>query len=103
MSVLASPLYLRQGKYIETVVDIGPYRGVAGTMWSIVREEGGSSSQESVAGTGGASAAKKMKKAEGKGQGIKGLWRGWRVGMWGLAGIWGAAAMGGAGSSGGEF
>ena len=36
-----------------------------------------------------------------KGQGIRGLWRGWRVGFWGLVGVWGAAALGGAG--GGEF
>ena len=27
-----------------------------------------------------------------------GLWRGWRVGFWGLVGVWGAAACGGGGA-----
>ncbi len=36
-----------------------------------------------------------------KGQGIQGLWRGWRVGMWGLVGMWGANAFG-AGAGGGN-
>lgn len=30
-----------------------------------------------------------------KGQGIEGLYRGWRVGMWGLVGVWGASYIGG--------
>ena len=30
-----------------------------------------------------------------------GLWRGWRVGFWGLVGVWGAAACGGGGGGGG--
>ncbi|RDW88319.1 hypothetical protein BP6252_00351 [Coleophoma cylindrospora] len=102
MSVLASPEYRIQNKSPETIVDIGPYRGVIGTMWSIVREEGGSSGQESVVGTGGARASRKTKKAEKRGQGFEGLWRGWRVGMWGLVGMWSAAALGGSGN-GGEF
>ncbi len=76
------------------MVEIGPYRGVLGTMWSIVREEG-ISRQETAAGT--------KKKVERKGQGIEGLWRGWRVGMWALVGVWGARALGGGGNSGGEF
>ncbi|TVY34805.1 Mitochondrial fusion and transport protein [Lachnellula subtilissima] len=95
MAVLATPLYQSEdGKRLETIVDIGPYHGVLGTMWSIVREEGRSSSVASV---------KKGKKAETKGQGVEGLWRGWRVGMWGLAGMWGARALGGSGANGGEF
>ncbi|KAL3422862.1 hypothetical protein PVAG01_04609 [Phlyctema vagabunda] len=103
MAVLASPEYRTSSNGLETVVDIGPYRGLFGTMWSIVREEGGSSGQEAVLGTGGARAVRKTKKAERKGQGMEGLWRGWRVGMWGLVGMWGAAAMGSSGSNGGEF
>jgi fusion and transport protein UGO1 len=102
LAVLASPNYTVQGKQLETIVDVGPYRGVVGTMWSVVREEGGSSVQATTKSTGGA-ASRKAKKAESKGQGVEGLWRGWRVGMWGLVGMWGAAAMGGAGGSGGEF
>ena len=33
-----------------------------------------------------------------------GLWRGWRVGFWGLVGVWGAVACGGgSGGAGVEF
>ncbi|TVY42245.1 Mitochondrial fusion and transport protein [Lachnellula occidentalis] len=95
MAVLATPPYQSEdGKRLETIVDIGPYHGVLGTMWSIVREEGGSSNLASM---------KRGKMAETKGQGVEGLWRGWRVGMWGLAGMWGARALGGSGANGGEF
>jgi fusion and transport protein UGO1 len=85
----------------KTIVEPGPYRGVLGSMWFIAREEG-----ITIAGPNAAKAA--SAKAMGferpsrmrKGQGVHGLWRGWRVGVWGLVGIWGAAAMGGGG---GEF
>lgn len=85
----------------KTIVEPGPYRGVLGSMWFIAREEG-----ITIAGPNPAKAA--SAKAMGferpsrmrKGQGVHGLWRGWRVGVWGLVGIWGAAAMGGGG---GEF
>lgn len=98
MSILASPSYRVQGgKDLEPMVDIGPYKGVIGTMWSIVREEG-TSSREIAVGS-----KKKGKKVEHRGQGIEGLWRGWRVGMWALVGVWGARAMSGGGNSGGEF
>lgn len=49
--------------------------------------------------------AKKFKgkpRKEQKGQGLPGLWRGWRVGMWGLVGMWTSRALNG-GASGGEF
>ncbi|KAF2203773.1 mitochondrial carrier [Delitschia confertaspora ATCC 74209] len=90
----------------KTIVDPGPYKGVFGTMWFIVREEGMQITGPSVATS---AAAKPGYKAPGfasrarvrKGQGVHGLWRGWRVGFWGLVGVWGAAALGG--SSGGEF
>jgi fusion and transport protein UGO1 len=96
MAVLTSSSYrVQSGKEVETMVEVGPYKGVLGTMWSIVREEGTSSQEIAVRG-------KKGKKVEKKGQGIEGLWRGWRVGMWGLVGVWGARAMGG-GGNGGEF
>lgn len=93
MSVLKSPLYTPQGT-LDTIVDVGPYRGVVGTMWNIVREEGETKPVATASG---------KTKPPTKGQGVEGLWRGWRVGMWGLVGIWGAAALGGAGGSGGEF
>lgn len=104
MSVLMSPAYCEEdGKQLETTVEPGTYNGVLGTMWSIVKEEGVPASKETVAGIPGTRSLKKGKRAEKKGQGIEGLWRGWRVGMWGLVGIWGARAMGGSGGSAGEF
>ncbi|KAI9807188.1 MAG: hypothetical protein M1825_005906 [Sarcosagium campestre] len=60
---------------VDTIVDVGRWHGAGGTMWSIMSTEG---------------------------QGVQGLIRGWRVGMWGLVGVWGAAALGG-GATGGEF
>lgn len=103
MAVLSSPPYRHHGqKELDTIVDIGPYRGVVGTVWSIVREEG-TSTREIYIGTGEVKVAKKLKKVERKGQGIEGLWRGWRVGMWGLAGNWVAKSLAGTGDAGGEF
>lgn len=98
MTVLTTGQYqLQGGKEWEPIVEVGPYKGTMGTIWSIVREEG-TSSQEVTVGS-----KKKSKIVERKGQGIEGLWRGWRVGMWGLVGVWSARAMGGGGGSGGEF
>lgn len=85
----------------DTVVEVGAYKGVIGTMWHIVREEGGG--QNLSSGTGGALAVERAGAARRKGQGVEGLWRGWRVGMWGLVGVWGAAALGSSGGKGGEF
>jgi len=87
-----------------TVVDVGEYRGMVGTMWWVVREEGStstpvSSSPAAIAGAVRNAAAPGVKVR--KGQGVQGLWRGWRVGFWGLVGVWGAAALGQGG--GGEF
>jgi mitochondrial fusion and transport protein UGO1 len=102
MSVLASEEYSTAGnESLRTMVEIGPYRGVIGTMWSIVREEG-SPNQETLVGATGKS-AKGRKKAGRKGQGVEGLWRGWRVGMWGLVGVCGTRALGGDRNCGGEF
>ncbi|KAF2793828.1 hypothetical protein K505DRAFT_325210 [Melanomma pulvis-pyrius CBS 109.77] len=111
----------------KTIVEPGPYKGLFGTIWFIVRDEGVSiigpgallagagttSAASTVPGTPGTpftpiTPAKQVAKTPGfsartrvrKGQGIHGLWRGWRVGFWGLVGVWGAAALGGGG---GEF
>ncbi|PQE06990.1 Mitochondrial carrier domain protein [Rutstroemia sp. NJR-2017a BBW] len=102
VAVLTSPQYTEDSE-LKTVVDVGPYNGVVGTMWSIAREEGGSTDQESVSKTGGAKTVKKVKRVQRKGQGMDGLWRGWRVGVWGLVGMYGSRAMSGAGSGESEF
>lgn len=97
-----------QGWETHTIAEVGPYNGLIGTMLHIVNEEGERSGREKlVKGTAGAPALKAGKMGAGaqrkKGQGVEGLWRGWRVGMWGLVGVWGAATLGGVGSKGGEF
>jgi fusion and transport protein UGO1 len=85
----------------RTIVEPGQYRGVLGTMWYIARDEGitivsPNAAKAASAKSMGFERPSRMR----KGQGVHGLWRGWRVGVWGLVGIWGAAAMGGGG---GEF
>lgn len=105
----------------RTIVEPGPYKGLFGTIWYIVRDEGVSiigpgalmagaisgKGVQSLPGTPGSQPSHGAKPSAfaartriRKGQGMHGLWRGWRVGFWGLVGVWGAAALGG---SGGEF
>ncbi|KAF2648889.1 mitochondrial carrier [Lophiostoma macrostomum CBS 122681] len=91
----------------KTIIEPGPYKGLFGTMWFIIREEG-----VQLVGPGTATSTPGQSRSQSrtpgfssrtrtrKGQGIHGLWRGWRVGFWGLVGVWGAAALGGGG---GEF
>lgn len=86
-----------KGKEMQTIVEIGPYRGLFGTLRSIVYEEGERGPPtELVKGTAAAPAMKVGKvgqeRKKRKGQGFEGLWRGWRVGMWGLLGVWGVAS-----------
>ncbi len=79
-------------KIIDTIVPVPQtYRGIIPSMWSIVKEEGTSVSRaEKAVAVMGRSARRPR-----KGQGIEGLYRGWRVGMWGLVGVWGASYIGG--------
>ncbi|KAL8969377.1 MAG: hypothetical protein Q9197_004371 [Variospora fuerteventurae] len=94
-----------KGQEVQTVVEVGPYKGLIGTMRSIVYEEGERSIQSNSATANAAARAGRPAREpqRRKGQGSEGLWRGWRVGMWGLIGVWGAATLGGVGSKGGEF
>jgi len=94
--------------HIQTIVEVGPYKGLLGTMLHIVYEEGERGGHtDMVKGTGGAPALRVDSVGKDsqrrKGQGVEGLFRGWRVGMWGLVGVWGAATLGGVGGKGGEF
>jgi len=100
MAVLESSPYKLEGdKELESTVKLGEYRGVVGTMWLIAREEGVRESPLAKGRKGKGKAEKEL-----KGQGIQGLWRGWRVGMWGLVGMWTSRALsGGSGENGGEF
>jgi len=107
---IKSPVYGMENedpstRCFRTIVEPGPYKGVLGTMWFIVRDEG-----VQVTGPGAAKVSSQQDQDQiaafssrariRKGQGVHGLWRGWRVGFWGLVGVWGAAALGGGG---GEF
>ncbi|KAI4121733.1 MAG: hypothetical protein LQ338_006201 [Usnochroma carphineum] len=94
-----------KGREMQTVVEIGPYKGLIGTMRSIINEEGERGVKLGPAKTNApARAGRPLREPQRrKGQGLEGLWRGWRVGMWGLIGVWGAATFGGVGSKGGEF
>jgi mitochondrial fusion and transport protein UGO1 len=71
---------------VETLIPVAEtYRGIVPTMWDIVRYEGAPQQ-------GGRERAGK------RGQGIEGLFRGWRVGLWGLVGVWTVGALGARGS-----
>jgi mitochondrial fusion and transport protein UGO1 len=76
----------------RTIVPVGSYRGIVGTMVAIVYEEG--FREHSV------HARNQLEKRVKRGQGMKGLWRGWRVGFWALVGMWTAMSLGGSGSGG---
>ncbi|KAL2269011.1 hypothetical protein VTJ83DRAFT_3857 [Remersonia thermophila] len=106
---------------LETIVPLGRYRGLFGTMYSIVNEEGSHAVPHppraaAPAKTAGSSAGRKGKGAGAdrgadragvaetvyrRGQGWDGLWRGWKVSWWGLVGLWAAGVVGGGGD--GEF
>ncbi|PGH07341.1 hypothetical protein GX51_01885 [Blastomyces parvus] len=94
---------------VETIVPTPQsYRGIIGTMWTIVYEEGtnphaleleevyarhgAKSSQSSAQGTAASQRAQKQR----QGQGVQGLYRGWRLGMWALVGVWGSGILGSA-------
>lgn len=84
---------------VETIVPTPrTYRGIVGTMWHIVHEEGVSSTPsdaERARQVLGKPAAQRQMQKRKQGQGIQGLYRGWRIGMWGIAGIWGSSLLGG--------
>lgn len=95
-------------KDLQPIVEAGSYNGMLGTLHRIVYEEG---DRELSPERTKFSAEERdprlsrpvMQKHRRKGQGFEGLWRGWRVGLWGLVGVWGAATLGGVGGTGGEF
>ncbi|KAJ5223774.1 Mitochondrial fusion protein (Ugo1) [Penicillium chermesinum] len=83
---------------VETIVPTPrTYRGIIGTMWHIVHEEGvsGTSDTERAHQILGRAPPERRQAKRRQGQGVQGLYRGWRMGMWGIAGIWGASLLGG--------
>ncbi|KAJ2896689.1 uncharacterized protein MKZ38_005289 [Zalerion maritima] len=86
---------------MQTIVHPGKYNGVFGTMYSITSEEGSRPNT--------AKPLPKGKKKRGivesiyrRGQGMEGLWRGWKVSWWGLVGLWTASLVSGSPGQ-GEF
>ncbi|KAK5093284.1 hypothetical protein LTR70_005000 [Exophiala xenobiotica] len=88
----APPASQSKRKAIKTIVQVPQaYRGVLPTIWGIMRDEGYSESQRDRT----AALMGKAPRRKRKGQGFEGLYRGWRVGLWGLVGIWGTSFVGG--------
>jgi len=116
VAILNTPAYLRAIEPVgnaratdppaisemDTVVPLGKYNGMLGTMYTIVSEEGFRPTTvpppagKVVAKKGKAKAAETVYR---RGQGLPGLWRGWKVSWWGLVGLWtaGVASVGGDG------
>ncbi|KIW68350.1 hypothetical protein PV04_04303 [Phialophora macrospora] len=86
------PTAASKRKAITTIVPVPQsYRGIFPTIWSITREEGFSETRKDKA----AALMGKAPRRKRKGQGVEGLYRGWRVGFWGLIGVWGTSFVGG--------
>ena len=89
---LSPPSSSSKRKAVATIVTVPQsYRGVIPTIWGIMREEGYSESAKDKT----AALMGKAPRRKRKGQGIEGLYRGWRVGLWGLVGVWGTSFVGG--------
>ena len=89
---LSPPSSSSRRKAVTTIVPVPQsYRGVIPTLWGIMREEGYSESAKDKT----AALMGKAPRRKRKGQGIEGLYRGWRVGLWGLVGVWGTSFVGG--------
>ena len=87
---------------VETIVPLGPYKGLLGTMRHITREEGTrDAAHESAVARKGKARGKIPPGTIQQGQGLAGLWRGWKVNWWGLVGLWAAGIVGNGGE--GEF
>lgn len=106
MAVLSGQAYVRafsaKGLGMDTIVPVGRYNGVFGTLYHIASEEGTREVPPKRAGAKrGRPGARALQPTLKKGQGLEGLWRGWKVNWWGLVGLWTASVVGNGGE--GEF
>lgn len=106
MAVLSGKDYLRalggKEQKMETIVPVGKFDGVLGTIAHIASEEGSREVlSKPIATKKGKGKAKTALPVYKKGQGMDGLWRGWKVSWWGLVGLWMAGVFGNGGE--GEF
>jgi fusion and transport protein UGO1 len=90
----------------RTIVPVGPYKGIVGSIYHIIYEEG-QRVPASLPGPPSTPSSRAGKAVDSRlvkprrGQGPSGLWRGYRVGLAGVFGAWTALGIGG--QSGGEF
>ncbi|KYK61566.1 mitochondrial fusion protein [Drechmeria coniospora] len=105
MAVLSGKDYVRalegNEQTMDTVVPIGRYNGVIGTMYHITSQEGTRETTKQPATKKGKAYSKATRPTHRRGQGLEGLWRGWKVNWWGLVGLWTASVVGNGGE--GEF
>ncbi|OAA40033.1 Mitochondrial carrier domain protein [Metarhizium rileyi] len=107
MAVLSSPEYMKalagNEQKLDTIVPVGRYNGIFGTMRHITSEEGTRENPPTSksAAKKGTAKTKSIQPTYIKGQGLEGLWRGWKVNWWGLVGLWTANVVGTGGE--GEF
>ncbi|RCI16198.1 hypothetical protein L249_2111 [Ophiocordyceps polyrhachis-furcata BCC 54312] len=103
MAVLSTEEYVNalsgKGKEMKTIVPIGKYDGILGTMHHIASEEG--MREVSTTSAKARARGRTLQPTYRKGQGLDGLWRGWKVNWWGLVGLWTASVVGHGGE--GEF
>ena len=108
MAVLSSPTFVDgldvKDQRLETIVQPGQYKGVLGTMYHIVKEEGSHAVIKKPTPAKAGKSKAKLNISETvyrRGQGYEGLWRGFGVSWWGLVGLWSVGILGNAGE--GEF
>jgi mitochondrial fusion and transport protein UGO1 len=108
VALLSTPSYTKainsKDVQLDMVVPAGAFNGVFGTMYHIVTEEGSRQVAIKPVPTKSGKSKNKAKVSETvyrKGQGMEGLWRGWKVSWWGLVGLWAAGIVGTGGE--GEF
>lgn len=110
MAVLSQPSFVRalggkESAGMETIVPIGRYNGVLGTMYHIAYQEGYRAGSPPTPVDKNSKAVARASGPLGptrrRGQGLGGLWRGWKVNCWGLIGLWTANLAGTGGE--GEF
>ncbi|TDZ30179.1 Mitochondrial fusion and transport protein ugo1 [Colletotrichum spinosum] len=99
VAVLSTPEYVRalaaKDSAMDTIVPPGRFNGVLGTMLYIINEEGTRAiPTQPVPARRGKAKAKVADAVFQKGQGLDGLWRGWKVSWWGLVGLWTAGVLG---------
>lgn len=75
---------------LPTVVPVGPYNGVLGTMYRVVAEEGSRPVPTQATSRKGKTVTETVYL---QGQGFGGLTRGWKISFVGLVGLWSAGML----------